>query len=173
MRNRWVTVALSWAVVCATMLLGSGVAQAGPAPGVLDGDSCTDPGSVRVERSGQHWEPLDASVRGPGGTTLTLTQTTTVTNTYKLTAGVSIKVVNLSAGFDVAHAEAIALQGSFAAPADPPGAQWVLGADVRVQDHLVYACQGGKYARVGHVGQTLNQLQYTHHKIPATPYIPG
>lgn len=167
------TVIASMAIACGGSLLGAGVAVARPAPGIIDGEACTDPGSVRVERTGQHWEPLDISVRAYGPTTLTINKTTTRTNTYKLSAGVDIKVVNVSAGFDVAHAEATTVQGSFVAPADPPGAQWVLYAEGRVQDHLVFACQGGKYARVGHVGQKLNQIQFGHYKIAATPYIPG
>lgn len=167
------TAIVSTAIACGGALLGSGVALAGPAPGIIDGEACKDPGSVRVERTGQHWEPLDISVKAYGPTTLTINKTTTLTNTFKLQAGVDIKVVSVQAGFDVAHAEATAVQGSFVAPADPPGAQWVLSAEARVQDHLVYACQGGRYVRVGHVGQKLNQIQFTHYKIPPTPYIPG
>ena len=143
------------------------------APGIVDGEACNDPGAVRVERTGKHWEPLDVSATAYGPATLTIDKTTTLTHTFKLNAGVDIKVVSVSAGFDVAHAEAVAVQGSFQAPADPPGARWVLSAEVREQDHLVYACQGGKLVRVGYVGQKLNQIGFTHYEVSPTPYIPG
>ena len=150
-----------------------------PVPGVLDGSSC-DPGTapgLRAERAGQHWRSLPISAEAFGPATLTINRTTTLQNTVRVDAGINLQAVSLAAGFDTSRAEAVAVEGSFEAPAEPRGAKWVLTTNVREQDYLVYQCRptprGGAFARVGHVAQVLDQFEFPHYMVPPAPHTVG
>lgn len=173
-RNRLMTAVLTSAMAMGGALLGTGVAHAAPpAPGIIDGEPCNSPGHLQDERTGQHWESLNVSAEAIGPATLTINRTETVSHSVKVDAGIKLEVVSAGVGFDVTQAQAVGVVGSFVAPAEPRGAKWVLDADVRVQDHLLFTCNGGKFVRVGHVGEKLNQVEFNHYMVPPTPYIPG
>lgn len=55
-------------------------------------------------------------MEGRGGTTLTLTFTTSIANTVSGTLGASTKAINLSVRFDVTKTRTVAVSGSYPAP---------------------------------------------------------